>query len=169
MNESLEILIRIDKTQINPAVLMFVRAFHDDPLTRWFFSEEKNKQQLIEAYFRYRIKCGILFGEVYATSPNIEGFAVWISSEYVKMTYWRMFLSPVAVDPTYQGKGYASKLIRPMLNRLDHHNLPCFLQTVNEKNVGLYKHYGFEVVEETKLPKTDLIVWSMLRNLDVIT
>ena len=56
-----------------------------------------------------------------------------------------------------------------MLNRLDHQNLHCFLQTVNEKNVGLYKHYGFKVVEETKLPKTDLIVWSMLRNLDVIT
>jgi len=50
---------------------------------------------LAETYFKFRIKYGTLFGEVYATSPNIEGVAVWIPSEYVKMTCWRMILAGV--------------------------------------------------------------------------
>jgi len=34
VNQSLENLIKLDKTQLNSAAAMFVKAFHDDPLTQ---------------------------------------------------------------------------------------------------------------------------------------
>jgi hypothetical protein len=39
----------------------------------------------------------------------------------------------------------------------------CFLETQNDKNVPLYKHFGFEVMEATAYPNTDIGLWSMLR------
>jgi len=74
------------------------------------------------------------------------------------------FLLFVGVQTEYQGKGYAGRLITPMLNRSDAEQLPIFLETQNEKNVGLYEHYGFRVVEKTKIPKTGLTYWAMLRS-----
>jgi len=53
-----------------------------------------------------------------------------------------MHLGPVAVDPELQGQGYSSKLIRPMLERLDRLELPCYLEAQSESNVSIYEHYG---------------------------
>ena len=37
------------------------------------------------------------------------------------------------------------------------------LETVSPTNVEIYKNYGFEVVEEVKVPNEDLILYAMLR------
>jgi ribosomal protein S18 acetylase RimI-like enzyme len=67
------------------------------------------------------------------------------------------------VDPAYQGKGYASRLLKPMLARIDRENMPCYLDTEEEKNVSIYQHFGFKVLEEVKIPSTDIILRAMLR------
>jgi len=50
-----------------------------------------------------------------------------------------------------------------MLDWLDLQKLPCYLTTQNEKNVSLYEHYGFRVVEQLTLPHTDIVHTAMLR------
>jgi predicted acetyltransferase len=55
--------------------------------------------------------------------------------------------------------GYVSKLIKPMLKRINEEGFPVYLETQNEKNVPLYEHYGFEVVEATTYPNTDIGLW----------
>ena len=35
-----------------------------------------------------------------------------------------------------------------MLGWLDMQKLPCYLNTQNENNIGLYEHYGFQVIEQ---------------------
>jgi hypothetical protein len=35
-----------------------------------------------------------------------------------------------------------------MLNRLDETGLPCYLETLDEKNVGIYERFGFKLVEK---------------------
>ncbi len=74
-----------------------------------------------------------------------------------------MYLYNLAIDPNYQGKGYASKLLNPMLAKLDENNLPCYLESP-ERNLALYEHFGFKVVEHISFPGNDDEIWLMLRN-----
>ena len=73
------------------------------------------------------------------------------------------FLQTIGVEPRFQGKGYASKLIRPMLTRIDEEGRPCYLETLDEHNVPLYEHLGFKVIDKATVPKTSLTNWAMLR------
>ena len=74
-----------------------------------------------------------------------------------------MHLGPIAVDPAFQNKGYASKLIRPMLTYLDKTKVHCYLETQIESNVPLYEHFGFEVLAKRVVPKVDVPHWDMMR------
>jgi ribosomal protein S18 acetylase RimI-like enzyme len=51
-----------------------------------------------------------------------------------------------------------------MLSWLDIQKLSCYLNTQNEKNIGLYEHYGFEVIEQRVLPDSDIVHTAMQRN-----
>ncbi len=73
------------------------------------------------------------------------------------------YLQTLGVDPEYQGRGYASRLLRPMFTRFDEKGMPCYLDTLNEKNVTIYEHLGFEVLEKSNIPDTDITFWAMLR------
>jgi ribosomal protein S18 acetylase RimI-like enzyme len=66
--------------------------------------------------------------------------------ELAPFDYWYLIL--LGVTPHYQGKGYASKLLRGMLVRTDEMGVPCYLETETEKNVSMYQHFGFKVIDE---------------------
>ena len=84
-----------------------------------------------------------------------------LHEQHANFPHW--CLSPVAVTPELQGKGYASRLLDPMLSRIDNEQKPCYLQIENEKNVPIYEHFGFELIEKANLPNTDIYIWCMLR------
>ncbi len=65
-----------------------------------------------------------------------------------------MYLYNLAIDPDHQGNGYASRLLKPMFAKLDENNLPCYLET-GERNVSLYEHFGFELLEQISIPESD--------------
>ncbi|MFH1626439.1 MAG: GNAT family N-acetyltransferase, partial [Pseudomonadota bacterium] len=79
----------------------------------------------------------------------------------VSFKHWYLWI--VGVEPQSQGKGYASKLLRPMLTRIDKDGLPCYLETLDERNVPIYEHLGFKVVDESTVPNTSITNWAMLR------
>ena len=79
------------------------------------------------------------------------------------MSFPHWYLQLLGVDPVYQGKGYASILLRAMFARIDEERLPCYVETQNEKNVPIYQHYGFKVVEEGIFPGSEVNTWAMLR------
>jgi ribosomal protein S18 acetylase RimI-like enzyme len=91
-------------------------------------------------------------------------------SQYIDAVHGRLapfkhwFLQAIGVDPQFQGKGYASKLLRPMLARTDEEGLPCYLETLEGQNVRVYEHFGFKVIEESNVPNTSLTNWAMLRD-----
>ena len=74
-----------------------------------------------------------------------------------------MYLGVLAVDPLSQGQGYASKLVWPMLKRLDEQQIPAYLETQCLKNVDMYRHWDFELLREERLSDTNLKMWLMLR------
>jgi len=79
----------------------------------------------------------------------------------VPFPHW--YLQILGVEPKYQGQGFSSRLVRPVLERIDSENLPCFVDTNTEKNVAIYKRFGFEIISSDKAPETDLPCYAMLR------
>ena len=196
-------LVRLQKSQIKPAADVLARAFQDDPFNVYVFQNASEIMNKLPHSFRLVVHYGVLYGEAYATSPNLEGVAVWLPSEKADYTLWRLissgvlsmlpkigrdvlgrlryfdryatpirkrhtpfrhwYLQIIGVAPGFQGKGYAGELLKPMFARMDAEHLPCYLDTQNEKNVSIYQHYGFKVVEEVIIPGTNITYWAMLR------
>ena len=196
-------LIKLNKSHIKPAAEVLVKAFRSYPLLQYFFPDEQGREEVASYFFQVTLNYGIHHCEVYATSPDMKGIAIWVHSDKLPMTFWRvirsvplsvilgfgrkgagrmkrssdyidarhgrlapdkhLYLQVIGVDPQFQGKGYAGKLIRPMLARIDREALPCYLETLDERNVKIYEHFGFEMVEKSAIPKTSLTNWAMLR------
>ena len=49
-----------------------------------------------------------------------------------------------------------------MLARVDAAGLPCYLETENPANIGIYQRYGFQVVAEDAMVNGPHI-WAMVR------
>ncbi|QNT76498.1 GNAT family N-acetyltransferase [Dehalogenimonas etheniformans] len=74
-----------------------------------------------------------------------------------------MYLGVLAVEPAYQGQGFASKLVRPMIKRLDEEKMPAYLETQNARNMEMYRGWGFELIKEETMPNSSLKLFLMLR------
>ncbi len=85
-----------------------------------------------------------------------------LHKKLVPFPHW--YLQIIGVQPIFQGQGFSSRLIRPMLERIDREGLPCYLETQTDKNVAIYLKYGFKVIHDGILPGTTLPVRCMLRN-----
>ena len=203
MANSLNNIFQFNKSNIDLAGKVCTKAYFEDPLFCWFFPEISKRREYLSVLFNITFRYSQKYGEVYATSSNIEGVASWLPYDKSSISFTQMirfgflnlilnagiknlkkmklydkfckkkhtqhanfphyYLYNIAVDPIYQGKGYASKLLRPMLAKLDEQNLPCYLETQIEKNVSIYQHFEFEVVEKTIIPGINLNSWFMLR------
>ncbi|MEK6638451.1 MAG: GNAT family N-acetyltransferase [Pseudomonadota bacterium] len=64
--------------------------------------------------------------------------------------------------PEHQGKGLGGAAIRAGLAQADADHLPAYLETATERNVGLYRSLGFDVVARWSVTP-DLPFWGMLR------
>jgi GNAT superfamily N-acetyltransferase len=73
------------------------------------------------------------------------------------------YLWGLGVRPSRQGLGIGGRLIQPVLALADIDRLPCYLETMNEKNVPFYEKHGFRVVNDGVVPRHRLRVWAMLR------
>ncbi len=73
------------------------------------------------------------------------------------------YLDNIGVLPSEQGKGYSSRLIRPILEKADAENKIAYTDTVTQKNVGFYEHFGFECVEESHIDGTGITIWALYR------
>jgi ribosomal protein S18 acetylase RimI-like enzyme len=73
------------------------------------------------------------------------------------------YLSTISVAPEAQGKGLASKLIKPFLHQADLEKVGIYTETMTPANVNLYEHYGFRCMEQYRVPRTDLSIWSFYR------
>ncbi len=106
------------------------------------------------------MRCGLLGlllrSGLEATKKGVAVAAFYgeINKSQTPSPHWH--LSPLGVDPEFQGKGLASKLLRPILARIDQDQLPCYLETQNEKAISLYQHFGFEVVESGTMPEINI-------------
>ena len=171
---------------------------------KYYLPNEVSREKAVRYFLSIGVHTGIKYGEVYATSSNYEGAAIWMSSDNLPITTWKMlssvslravlgfvrygglkmmrigeyvekahkrlapakhwYLQTIGVDPKFQGKGYAGRLIRPMLAKIDSQHLPCYLETFEEKNASIYERFGFRTIERASIPQTPFENWAMLRD-----
>ncbi len=73
------------------------------------------------------------------------------------------YLAVLGTDPPHQGKGVASAILQPVLNRCDEEGIPAYLESSKERNVPFYMRHGFKVTEELTLPYGGPKIWLMWR------
>jgi GNAT superfamily N-acetyltransferase len=72
------------------------------------------------------------------------------------------FLPLIGVDPTRQGHGYGSALLRHALEQCDRDNAPAYLESSNPRNVPLYERHGFQALGSIQVGSSPTLV-PMLR------
>lgn len=202
MVNDLNSLYRLTKSSVRRASEIAAKAFFEAGDFSSLSSDPSNRMKYLIKTMNMVCRYSLNFGEVYATSQNLEGIAAWLPYNKVKISNWQYirfgmlpviigvgkeirkelllydklckkkhkeyadfphwYLYNLAVDPKHQGKGWTSVLLNPMLARADKEKLPCYLET-NERNVALYEHFGFEVIEQISLPEFDNDIWLMMR------
>jgi ribosomal protein S18 acetylase RimI-like enzyme len=196
-------VVRLIGSQGKVAIETLVRAFRDKLPLLYYFPDEAERKRIASHLMSLAVLPSLRYGEVHASSPNMEGIAVWMPSDIYPISIWKLlrsaplsvivgfgkhggykmkdlgqyidtlhgrlapfkhiYLQSIGVDPRFQGKGHAGRLLRHMLYRMDAAGLPCYLETLEEKNVRLYEHFGFVVVHESTIPGPNLTNWAMLR------
>jgi ribosomal protein S18 acetylase RimI-like enzyme len=73
------------------------------------------------------------------------------------------YLLALGVEPTRQGTGIGSALMRPILDRVDREGLPAYLETAHESNLSWYERHGFRVVKRATLPNSSVDAWFLRR------
>jgi len=103
-------LVRLKKSQIKPAAEMLAKAFQDDPLFAYFIPDASERKDKLPYFLQFPIRYGVLHGEVYAISPNLEGVATWLPSEKADMSLWRTMRSGLLPMIPKMGKEVLSRL-----------------------------------------------------------
>jgi GNAT superfamily N-acetyltransferase len=119
----------------------------------------------LEINFWQRIRCGDIGRRIKLSKASKEREKIFHSYAYPLHRQLvpedHMFLWIIGVRPEFQKSGFSSRLIKPMLSRLSDEKSPCFLETHDEKNVSLYQHLGFNIIDESMIPGTSLKHWAM--------
>jgi len=73
------------------------------------------------------------------------------------------YLFSIAVHPDHQGRGQGKALMVEGLKAADKSNMPVYLESSKESNIGFYQNFGFEVLAEHKVSADSPPMWPMWR------
>jgi ribosomal protein S18 acetylase RimI-like enzyme len=95
-------MIRLSESQIRPAGEVAARAFHNDPVTVHLFPNNSGLFDIAPLY-EFDIRYCRLYGETYATSPDLEGIAAWLPPGETDMP-WHKILRAGALSLLFKVK-----------------------------------------------------------------
>jgi ribosomal protein S18 acetylase RimI-like enzyme len=90
-----------------------------------------------------------------------EELVMQVHEEIMPGAHW--YLWAIAVDPDRQGQGIGTILMQPGLEHADAQQLPCYLETHDEKNLPFYQKQGFDMVRSEQVPGSELRFWCFVR------
>lgn len=73
------------------------------------------------------------------------------------------YLPFLAVDPAHHAQGMGTLLMRYTLDRVIPAGVPCYLDSVDARNLPFYERFGFRVVEDGMMPGSQLRTWALRR------
>jgi ribosomal protein S18 acetylase RimI-like enzyme len=74
-----------------------------------------------------------------------------------------IYLQIIGVNPSFQGQGFAGKLLHALIEKCDETGVSLYLETETESNVRMYRHFGFNLIKQIRLPIIDLPMWEMVK------
>lgn len=86
-------LIKVSRAGGKQAAETLARAFCDYPLLKYYYPDAAKREKIGYFFVASGVYAGISRGEVYTTSVNMEGIAVWILSDHYSMTLPNMIRS----------------------------------------------------------------------------
>jgi GNAT superfamily N-acetyltransferase len=97
-----------------------------------------------------------------ANTPRLLKALTFIERKHPRSPlHW--YLPIVGVAPVWQGRGYGSALLGPILRRCDEEGQPAYLEASTPRNRALYERHGFEVIEECRYARDAPPLWRMWR------
>ena len=125
-------LYRLSLDDVDKASDVLRDAFYNYPTFKYLFPDIDARQRKLKTLMEFFIKCGLLNGEVYAPSENIEGVAIWYDSGKVDLSLQDLFraglpLLVLGLNPALfiklKGIGNAKKANRKKLMRGEYYLL----------------------------------------------
>lgn len=91
MAELSSTITRLSGEEIPQASAMLTRAFFQDPKMTHLLHGITERTDRSRYLFEFELRYGLIYGDVYTTSPAHEGVAVWLPSQKSEITLWRAF------------------------------------------------------------------------------
>jgi hypothetical protein len=101
-------LYKLQKKDVRQASMVLADAFRDDPVWKKVFSDARLAQQ--QSVFEVPVRYCLRYGQVYATSENLEGIITWVPGNLAEMTIWRLICSGAVWSGSKGGFRLASKM-----------------------------------------------------------
>ncbi len=92
---------------------------------------------------------------------KMANYAEKANKPILERPHWHLMM--IGVEPSQQGRGLGGQLMRPMLARADAENMPCMLESGNERNLTFYERYGFDIAAHNVIPDGGPQYWLMVR------
>ena len=156
-----ELLMQITLKTMTEDAIIYADSEEMNGFAAWLpfgFTGNKAIPFLINGGLRLILHSG--FGIISRLS-SFEKYAMNLKKEFTDNYDWYLFNLSIKKDE--QGKGIASKLMRPMLQFCDDEKMVAYLETNKESNVGLYNHYGFDLKKEELIPSSNVMHYAMVR------
>ena len=93
---------------------------------------------------------------------SVLDFADQFHKQDMPAPHW--YTMVIGVDPAFQGKGYGSSLLSPILKEAEKTNTPVYLETAQPKNVSFYQHMGFKLIREVEEPTSQVQLWTFIKS-----
>jgi hypothetical protein len=187
-------IVALRESDLPAAAAALSRAFQDDPLQTYVLPDPVERAAQSPGLFAPLLRYGLNFGEVLTTAGSPAGAAVWLGPEAWEVTperataagldklpavlgaaaAERFFSVLAAIDPYhhrdvppahwYVMVGIRRALLQPIIKRADTARQPCYLETAQPANVGLYERLGFRRVLDMVEPQSGLRLWTFCRD-----
>ena len=175
-------MIRIATVDDSPAITAsLARAFFDDPVASYALPSDRRRPSQLARFYRERLRT-LLADELVFCDESCRAAALWAAPDRwhtplsellrTRIFSWRTplflaggmrverrhptephyYLAILGVDPSAQGEGLGSAVLRPMLDRCDTEGVPAYLESSKASNVPFYERHGFRVTGEVELP-----------------
>ena len=159
---SFDIMHYILKTMYNKAIIY---ADSDNP-NGFLIALLPSTSQNSDFDFLINVGIKIIFRNGLDTIKKLSLFDKWTGEVGEQFTHNKdIYLYNICVKKNIQHHGIATNLLSPIIEYCDRTKNICYLDTNLATNVTFYKHIGFRLLLETKIPHSDVSHFSMGYNM----
>lgn len=146
----------VQKNDTKKACETFMEAFADDPLWNRVFGDDPDKNKSLEGFFTIPVLYGIKYGRVFASTPDLEGVAVWLPGEKSYMGFTGLLKSGALSAGAKIGKSsmknlsVLSKQLEPDRKRIMKGKKFIYLMIIGVRPENQGMGYGKNLLEKIK-------------------